>query len=232
MSSINNISIYIPHVFANYSKEAISKVFNSFIGDVKNVDLIAKIDRNGKKFNAVYVHFNSWYDNVATRNFQQRILDPNLEAIIVYEDPWHWICLENKTHKVKANYRKPRIDLGDLYSIPESGFITPPAKEKCVQAPNAPIKSNSKRQLVCEFTHYEITELEAAIRKTETESIYFTEDEIADLEQAMEYDEYNKNYEDQFLVYVDSRYIREMEKENNELRNKCEELEMRLLISP
>ena len=54
MSSIKNISLYIPHVFANYSKEDISRVFNEFIGSVKTVDLVVKRGKDGKTFNAAY----------------------------------------------------------------------------------------------------------------------------------------------------------------------------------
>jgi len=59
MSAIKNISLYIPHVFANYSKDDIARVFNDFIGSVKTVDLVVKRGKDGKTFNAAYIHFRS-----------------------------------------------------------------------------------------------------------------------------------------------------------------------------
>ena len=39
---IENISLYIPHIFANIGKEQIEEVFENLkIGKVKNIDLIA-----------------------------------------------------------------------------------------------------------------------------------------------------------------------------------------------
>lgn len=212
MSAIQNISLYIPHVFANYSKHDITSVFEKYIGEVKNVDLVAKIGADSKKFNAVYIHFHSWHNDIATRNFQARVLDPNLEARLVYEDPWYWICLENKSRKVATGQRKPRIDLGDLNTQPSStnattdaGYLTP-VKEKKVKTPNAPVKSNRLRE--------------------------FTYDEIQELEDAMDEQEAYLQEQDQYLVSVDCRYIQAIEDENNALRNQCAAMEMTLFMSP
>ena len=125
-SQIANISLYIPHVFANISKKMVAETFEDLrIGNVKRVDFVYKRGSNGD-FNAVYIHFNHWYDNVAARNFQERVISPNMEARIVYDEPWYWIVLENKTKKVDSTKRKPRLN---LEAIANSGYITPPAKQ-------------------------------------------------------------------------------------------------------
>jgi len=112
MSAIQNISLFIPHVYANISSTQIFDVFENLrIGVVKNVDLIPKQGSDGKPYNAAYIHFYEWCDNIAARNFQERVLDPNEEAKIVYDDPWHWIVLENKTRKRVPGERKATIDL-------------------------------------------------------------------------------------------------------------------------
>ena len=220
MSAIRNISLYIPHVFANYSKHDITAVFNNFVGEVKNVDLVAKIGADSKKFNAVYIHFHSWHNDIATRNFQARVLDPNLEARIVYEDPWYWICLENKSRKVATGQRKPRIDLGDLTTLSstnattDAGYLTP-VKEKKIKTPNAPVKSNCLRK----FTYDEVQELEDAMN-------------LQELEDAMDEQETYLQEQDQYLVSVDCRYIQAIEDENNALRNQCAAMEMTLFMSP
>ena len=125
-SQIANISLYIPHVFANISKKTVAETFEDLrIGNVKRVDFVYKRGSNGD-FNAVYIHFNHWYDNVAARNFQERVISPNMEARIVYDEPWYWIVLENKTKKVDSTKRKPRVN---LEALANSGYVTPPAKQ-------------------------------------------------------------------------------------------------------
>lgn len=110
--AMQNISLYIPHVFPNISSGKIFDVFEEQrIGNVRNVDLIPKKDSNGKPYNAAYIHFYEWCDNIAARNFQERVLDKSKEARIVYDEPWHWIVLENKTRKFKPGDRKQTIDL-------------------------------------------------------------------------------------------------------------------------
>jgi hypothetical protein len=112
MSAIQNISLFIPHVYANISSTQIFDVFENLrIGIVRNVDLFPKQGSDGKPYNAAYIHFYEWCDNIAARNFQERVLDPKQEAKIVYDDPWHWIVLENKTRKRVPGERKATIDL-------------------------------------------------------------------------------------------------------------------------
>ena len=112
MSAIQNISLFIPHVYANISSTQIFDVFENLrIGVVRNVDLIHKQGSDGKPYNAAYIHFYEWCHNISARNFQERVLDPKQEAKIVYDEPWHWIVLENKTRKRVPGERKATIDL-------------------------------------------------------------------------------------------------------------------------
>ena len=115
MSSIKNVSLYIPHIFANYSKEDVLQVFeDQNIGEIKNIDFVSKIGQDGKQFNAAYIHFNHWHDNIASANFQERVINPNKDARLMYDKPWFWIVLENKARKFIPGDRKPRIDLSDF----------------------------------------------------------------------------------------------------------------------
>jgi hypothetical protein len=116
MSDIKNISLYIPHVFANISASRIARSFEQYIGKVSRVDLVSKIDRTGKYYNAAYVHFTYWYDSDAGYNFQCRVLNNEIGgAKFVYDDPWHWIVLENKSKKYSVGGgRKQRVNLTDF----------------------------------------------------------------------------------------------------------------------
>jgi hypothetical protein len=203
MSAINNISIYIPHVFANIDKDRISDAFESQgIGKVKNVDFIGKLGKEGHQFNAVYVHFEYWYNSSIARNFQERVLNPNKEARIVYEDPWYWIVLENKANKHVSGSRKVRIVL----DIPQTGLITP-VKQRSnndfADMCRAPIKKiNSK---VGDDFDMEFKEL---CRKLH----FDTEEDIMDeIENLIDETEAN-------MATFDKRYVQELEKENQYYR--------------
>ena len=109
-STFANISLYIPHVFANISKNKIVETFEKLrIGSINRIDFVNKKGKN-ENFNSVYIHFSEWYDNIASRNFQQRVLDPNMEARVVYDEPWFWIVLENKRHKAGDRKRSVNLD--------------------------------------------------------------------------------------------------------------------------
>jgi hypothetical protein len=86
------MSLYIPHVFSNITRERITKAVEH-LGIVRTIDLVRKTGKDGKSYNAAYIHFEYWHDNTMTRNFQERLTTG--EARIIYEDPWFWIVLEN-----------------------------------------------------------------------------------------------------------------------------------------
>ena len=137
-TDFQNISLYIPHIFANFSKEFVAAVFEDLnIGNVKNIDFVSKCGQDGKEYNAAYIHFNEWYDTISARNFQARVLDTTKEARVVYDEPWYWIVLENKARKHVPGERKPRIDLG----TPAISKATPaPAPKTVVSSTPAPKK--------------------------------------------------------------------------------------------
>ena len=112
MSSIRNISLFIPHVFANFSKEYVQEVMEELmkLGKVSRVDFVSKVDKNGKSYNAAYIHFQEWNDTPRAISFQARVLSPTIEARIVYDKPWFWIVLENKQYN-KENEDKPTTTL-------------------------------------------------------------------------------------------------------------------------
>ena len=206
MSTIQNISLYVPHVFANYSKTDVAKVFNEYVGDVKEVDFVSKKSHDGRPYNAAYIHFHAWHNNHATVNLQARVLDPAQEARIVYDDPWYWIVLENKGQKL-ANTNKPRIDYREEFPA----IATP---QRTVVAPNAPTKAARKQPVFTEKVpgiNLE-NDFEEAISKEEHDAIM-----LAELQELMD-------HEERFLVTVDSRYLRTIESENAEMRIKLDHL--------
>jgi hypothetical protein len=117
------LSLYIPHVFLNYTAQAIVEVFESQgFGKVRHVDLVPKDCVDGRKpYNAAYIHFERWNDTSVVANFQERVMNPDKRAVLVYDDPWYWIVLENKTRRHAPGERKQRIYVPVL-SEEESAF--------------------------------------------------------------------------------------------------------------
>ena len=108
MSSINQqLSLFIPYMFSNITEARVAKVFASLLlGEVHHVDFIPKTDKNGKSYNAAYIHFASWYNSDITFHFQERVLNPDKEARLVYDEPWFWIVLENTAVKTPKSEEK------------------------------------------------------------------------------------------------------------------------------
>ena len=210
MSAINNISIYIPHVFNNIDNDRISDTFESQgIGKVKNVDFVGKLGKDGHSFNAVYVHFEFWYDNSVARNFQERVINPNKEARIVYEDPWYWIVLENKAKKYASGSRKVRLVL----DIPQDEVVTP-VKQRTnkdfADMCRAPIKNKIVKKISLKDSDAEFeNEFKEICRQLHFD--FDTDDEMDQIEKLIDETEAN-------LATFDKRYVRELEKENQYYR--------------
>jgi len=209
MSAIKNISLYIPHIFANYSKNDVTKVLEDLsIGKVKHIDFVSKMGNDGKAYNAAYIHFDYWYDNIAARNFQERVLDPKREARLMYEEPWFWLVLENKSRKIVSGDRKICIDIGDLHT---------PEKTNKVSSPRTPVKERKNTKTANKFglnLNNTFTDCCAEEEQAYTEML----EEMAECEASM--DEY-----DQCLISIDGRYVQELEQENIYLRNQLAQLQ-------
>jgi hypothetical protein len=115
MSQSTVMSVYIPHVFGNVTKELMIKTIEfQSLGKVNKIDFVEKMGKNGKTYNTAFVHFEYWYDNISSVHFQERVKDTNKEARIVYKDPWFWVCFENTGKKHIPGERKERINLNGL----------------------------------------------------------------------------------------------------------------------
>jgi len=117
LEPLYNISLFIPRVFVNISSKRIVQIFHILrIGKVSKIDFVRKRGRNGKPFNSVFVHFEHWYDNTAARNFQARVRDPAQDALLVYDDPWYWVVLENTSSDKKEDDAWNQYNAWDKYN--------------------------------------------------------------------------------------------------------------------
>ena len=218
MSSMNNVSLYIPHVFANISKEEVINIFESLrIGKVSNIDFVNKISDQTQQYNAVYIHFEYWHDNAAARNFQERVLNPEKEARIVYDDPWYWIVLENKAKKHVSGDRKPRVVL-DLQEKEDEA----PAKQMMSNKDfsdliNKPVKKwpVAPGLLVVDDAAI-MDELEALMDEEECDHLITIDGRYVE----------EIEFENMYLrtCTMDKRYVQNLEKRNEELMNELSSL--------
>lgn len=200
MSSINNISLYIPHVFANISKEFIAETFENLrIGKVINIDFVSKLGKDAQ-YNTAYVHFEYWYENTAAYNFQERVLNPEKEARLIYDEPWYWIVLENKAKKHMTGDRKPRISLG----LPDEESDFESAKQMMSNKDfseliNRPVK---KWPIASGLAN----PIAPGLQVMNDDAIMEELDALMDEEEC------------EHLITIDGRYVQELEKENMFLR--------------
>jgi len=92
-------SICIPRVFGNISNKRIVDTFeNMRLGLVRDINIIWKTNNDGANYKMAFIHFDKWNDESdAAMNLRKRIEDPNLEARVVYDDPWYWVILPNNS---------------------------------------------------------------------------------------------------------------------------------------
>jgi hypothetical protein len=218
-TTMKNISLFIPHIFANYRKEDVIKVFeDKQIGKVNHIDYIKKFN-NGTDYYAAYIHFDFWYENSESVKLNKDVLDPKKEARIMYEEPWYWIVLENKTPQkmnIKSGDRKLRIDIKGLSSSSAVPISTPKSDVE-LTCPNAPIKKKQKQPV--SFEYIEPVKLEGEF---EDEDIAQMERELDEIEECMiQEEEVNQ-------ISIDSRYVSAIEEENAEMRQQIQYLHAQL----
>lgn len=122
-SETDFMSIFIPRVFANITKERITHVIETVVplGTVERIDIV-EID---EKTNRVWVHFSQWYDTEFANEFKKLLVDGTKQAKIVYDKPWYWIVLKN-THRLANGQPKIRLDLEDGEIVAKPQQVTSP----------------------------------------------------------------------------------------------------------
>ena len=219
MSAIKNISLFIPHVYANFTSEAVFDIIQAQgFGEVKNVDFVAKTGSDGKPYNAVYIHFYQWYDNIVARNFQERVLNPSKEARIMYDDPWYWLVLQNKGKKHVPGDRKPRIDL-DAFSTPEKP-VAPIMNFRPLKVQRVPKTTKSWAQAVQPPAPLNLENAFNAEAQVADEEV--TQEEM---DWAWEQMEIQRERDNEHLISIDGRYVQSLEQENAALRSQMSYLQ-------
>ena len=95
------LSIYIPCVYCNITKQYILETFRNLgLGEVSRIDFVQReinnIDNSvSHPFNQAFVYFAYWNKNPVVDKLHEEIFDPDLDAKLVYEEPYYWRMLPN-----------------------------------------------------------------------------------------------------------------------------------------
>jgi hypothetical protein len=121
MSSISSqFSVYIPRVFENIPNEKIVKSFEYLdLGKVDKMDVKYRTGVDGTRFKMVFIHFKEWYSNSAAVHFRERVENPEVDAKLVYDDPWHWIVLPNKSAHADTSKNMPLLSICSDFNVDE-----------------------------------------------------------------------------------------------------------------
>jgi len=131
-------SICIPRAFSNISEKRVAKVFELLeLGTLDHIDMVERVDTNGKKFQRIFVHFTRWSSSPEASAVRTRLLEGK-EVKIVYEDPWFWKISVNKAKPsgakagggvpgARKKHVKPTINFGGDDSLQER------KQEKCAE---------------------------------------------------------------------------------------------------
>jgi hypothetical protein len=199
---VQNLSLYIPRVFSNISKERMMHIFDLLdIGWVNSIDFIPKMTSKGQPYNSAYIHFEYWYSNISNENLQNR-LNSTLECRIVYDDPWFWIVLKNNGVKKDYSVPRPKINLDGLKEQNEVEVL--PVKQSQSHVNNQNVKMFLPRQL--KVTKTVIHEL----LKNKPKSLKFSKVEVEEGEYIPSRKEDHEDYEE---AMFEERYI---DRENRE----------------
>ena len=115
-----NPSIVIPHVFANIGEKRIFAIFRRLkIGYIDRIEFLNKTDKNGRKFNTVFIHFTHWFDNPSSNALKRNLLNQK-PAKILYDSPWFW-----HIHLYKPKHKTPTILLSGEESPGTPSVLAP-----------------------------------------------------------------------------------------------------------
>lgn len=215
MTTNNNTSLFIPHIFANISEERIKSVIENAAkyGEVDQIDLVPKKSTDGKAYNSAYIHMKKWNQDEKTQKFLAHLKDTSKQTHIIYDKPWYWIVLEN-TSSDKKKTAKP-LDMKEFPPLapvaPLTATVqTPPGTPQAVWAnlrePMTPPRLLNKQQLPGAPTK---KMKPAATRNLEKQ---FAEQELP-------------TTDDETMNLVDADYVYHLEQENTQLRNNNEWLQ-------
>jgi hypothetical protein len=144
--------LFVPNMFPNITGEYVVEVFRKLdIGEVRHVDFNFKKDRNGKLYKSAHIFMHRWFNCETAIDLQNKILTATFQkpARVVYNDPYNWVLLENKTTKPVARELVRQTCHANTYPKPS---VTP--------APYSAVKKVTEQEYDEEYEYEEEDEEE------------------------------------------------------------------------
>ncbi len=93
-------SVCIPQTFTTAYWFNVRDIFERVLGkdSVERVDIVNKTNRNGHKYQTIFVHLTKWPENDKARTFRQSLIKGD-DIKLVYDDPWFWKCYASNAPK-------------------------------------------------------------------------------------------------------------------------------------
>ena len=108
----NNPSICIPRTFTNVTWQLVKDAFDEIFGQgfVERVDVVNKVDRSGKEFKKIFIHFHQWPETEEAIQIKQALIDGKTIKV-VYQFPWYWKCVMSNVPKRTWTGPKPYVEV-------------------------------------------------------------------------------------------------------------------------
>lgn len=116
MNFNNKLPVYIPWVPFDLADPDGIKHYLQRLGHIKHVQIV-----KNKHVHSAFVSFNEWYDDIYSREIQNKIVDDNQEARL--ENGTGYFILLPKTQKQKRNKNKDGQNAARVFHSPPT---TPP----------------------------------------------------------------------------------------------------------
>lgn len=227
MSANKNLSLFIPFVFPNFDQKYVANAFAK-VGNVERVDFVAKQDRAGKTYNAVYVHFNKWYNNKLAKHIYEECFEKKGQTQFYHDGTeYFWIVLPNTAKKHVPGERKPKISLGNINAINVKSIEKEePEKKKPVNEKEKTTYFDENEENWSDEVEEEHLELlRAPIEDWDEMDAVIG----AEIEAEMEAEDKKMELEDKNLISIDWRYVQTIEQENRWLHEEIWQLRTALI---
>ena len=101
-------AICIPRVFMNISEARIAAIFRKLnIGEIQRIDMVPQHNQNGEEYFRVFVHL-VWGISQNALATRERLMEPNGEVKVVYDDPWFWKLRASNSKGRRERIQRPQ----------------------------------------------------------------------------------------------------------------------------
>lgn len=95
-------------------------------GIIDRIDMIQRENRNGEKYQRVFIHFKFWFNTNYAENVKTKLVRGD-DVKVVYDEPWFWKISMSKVAKPEKNtHMLKKEDIKQKTTIATTTTSTPP----------------------------------------------------------------------------------------------------------